>query len=81
MEDLCKPVKVGGDGVHVHQIRVVLAGWNLLCYSLRKMYCLKVSPRLTRYGGRLLGFGCPRTKVVQEIFFWPISAIHTLRSS
>ena len=22
MEDLCKPVKVGGDGVHVHQIRV-----------------------------------------------------------
>ena len=22
MEDLCKPIKVGGDGVHIHQIRM-----------------------------------------------------------
>ena len=22
VEDLCKPTKVGGDGVHIHQIRV-----------------------------------------------------------
>ena len=59
VEDLCKPSEVGRNMVHVHQIRVRPSWWTLLCYSLRKMSCLKVSLRLTRYREKLLGSGSP----------------------
>ena len=62
VEDLCKPSEVGRNVVHVHRIRVGLVGWTLLCYSLRKMSCLKVSLRPTRYEEKLLSFGCLWTK-------------------
>ena len=40
----------------------VPVGWMSYHCSWKKMYYLWKNPRLTKYGGKLLGFGCPRTK-------------------
>ena len=62
VEDLCNPTEVKGNSIHVHQIRWVQAGWTLLYCSLRKMFCLRISPRLTKCKRKLLGFGYLRTR-------------------
>ena len=40
----------------------VLVGWMPYHCSWKKMYYLGKNLRLTKYGGKLLGFGCLRTK-------------------
>ena len=45
------------------------AGWTLLCYSLRKISCLRGSPRLTKCKKRLLSFDYPRTKSYTSALF------------
>ena len=62
VKDLCKPIEGKGEMVHVHQIRVGLAGWNLYCYSLRRISCPRISQKLISCEGRLLSFGYSMTK-------------------
>ena len=46
-----------------------LVGWPPLYSFLRRMSCLRGSPRLTKCEERHLGFGCPRTKSCTSAFF------------
>ena len=62
VEDLCKPTKEKGSVVHVHQIRVGPSWMNLIVLFLKDDVLLKSSPRLKRYGEKLLDFSYPRTK-------------------
>jgi len=39
-----------------------LVGWILWFYFSKKLFCLMRRERQKRYGGKLLVFGCPRSK-------------------
>ena len=44
------------------------------------MSCLRVSPKPTRYGEKLLGFGCPITKnYIKDLFLAHICYVYTLK--
>ena len=81
--DLCKPTKVRGDGVHIHQIRVGPSWMDSIVLFLKKdvlheskSEADKVQRQGTKESSSVLAVRGP--KVIQEIFFWSISAMHTL---
>ena len=62
VEDLYTQALTHHGAPRIHQLRWVQAGWMLYHCSWKKMYCLKKSLKLIKYGGKLLGFGNPRTE-------------------
>ena len=48
VEDLCKPTKVKGDGVHVHQIRVGPSWMNFIVLFLKEDVLLEGKSKVNK---------------------------------
>ena len=83
LENLCKPTKMKRGMVHIHQIRMGPSWMDSIVLFLKKdvlheskSEADKVQRQGTKESSSVLAVRGP--KVIQEIFFWSISAMHTL---
>ena len=80
VEDLCTPTPLKRDLPQIHQIRLGPSWWILYCCSLKEIYCVKRNPKLKKYEGKLLVFGCMRIEnCINVLFLVLICFVYTPR--